>query len=224
LSGERLGESETTSAGLADLIAGLADNKCLLGRRYAEWCTSAPTLESAVAAAAMAQDEIGHARSFYPLLKDVAGTVGMEPDPELEPETRTVFVNAHFLDAPFESWTDFIAANLLFDTALTILLEAATQSSFGPLAQRARRILEEEPLHWLHAEGWTRRLAGQGQAVREALEGSFSLVAPEALAWFEVATPDLIVQAVLRRSDGELRDIFIRRINTILGPVDLAEL
>jgi 1,2-phenylacetyl-CoA epoxidase catalytic subunit len=90
-----------------------------------------------------------------------------------------VFVNARFLDAPFESWTDFIAANLLFDTALTVLLEAATDSSFGPLAQRARRILEEEPLHWLHAEGWTRRLAGQGQAVRDALERSFSLVAPE---------------------------------------------
>jgi ring-1,2-phenylacetyl-CoA epoxidase subunit PaaC len=224
VSGDRLGESIATSVGLSDLIAGLADNKCLLGRRYAEWCTSAPTLESAVAAAAMAQDEIGHARSFYPLLKDIAGTAEMEPDPELEPETRTVFVNAQFLDAPFESWTDFIAANLLFDTALTVLLEAATESSFGPLAQRARRILEEEPLHWLHAVGWTRRLASQGQAVREALEASFSLVAPEALTWFEVATPDLITRQVLGRSCGELRDTFRSRINTILGPTDLAHL
>jgi 1,2-phenylacetyl-CoA epoxidase catalytic subunit len=172
----------------------------------------------------MAQDEIGHARSFYPLLKDVAGTLGMDPDPELEPETRTVFVNAQFLDAPFESWTDFIAANLLFDTALTILLEAATQSSFSPLAQRARRILEEEPLHWLHAEGWTRRLASRGQAVREALESSFSLVAPEALIWFEVATPDLMTHKVLGRSRGELQDIFRRRINTVLGPTDLSQI
>lgn len=46
------------------LLSSLADNKYVLGRRYAEWCTGAPMLESAVAAAAMAQDELGHARSF----------------------------------------------------------------------------------------------------------------------------------------------------------------
>ena len=51
------------------LLSSLADNKYVLGRRYAEWCTGAPMLESAVAAAAMAQDELGHARSFYPLLR-----------------------------------------------------------------------------------------------------------------------------------------------------------
>src|SRR5204862_4630932 len=51
------------------LLSSLADNKYVLGRRYAEWCTGARMLESAVAAAAMAQDELGHARSFYPLLR-----------------------------------------------------------------------------------------------------------------------------------------------------------
>src|SRR4051794_11955348 len=51
------------------LLASLADNKYMLGRRYAEWCTGAPLLESAVAASAMAQDELGHARSFYPVLR-----------------------------------------------------------------------------------------------------------------------------------------------------------
>ena len=54
---------------MASLVSSLADNKAALGRRYAEWAISAPTLESAVAAAAMAQDELGHARSIYPVLK-----------------------------------------------------------------------------------------------------------------------------------------------------------
>src|SRR5579864_2810176 len=124
---------------LAELIAGLADNKLFLGRRYAEWCTAAPSLESAVAAAAMAQDEIGHARSLYPLLRDVMGA-----SPEVEPESRTHFVNAAFLDEPFTGWTDFIAANFLFDTAISILLGAAEHSSMNSLSQRAKRILEEE--------------------------------------------------------------------------------
>ena len=35
---------------MASLVASLADNKAALGRRYAEWAISAPTLESAVAA------------------------------------------------------------------------------------------------------------------------------------------------------------------------------
>jgi hypothetical protein len=60
--------AEATAA-MASLVASLADNKAALGRRYAEWAISAPTLESAVAAAAMAQDELGHARSTYPVLK-----------------------------------------------------------------------------------------------------------------------------------------------------------
>ena len=53
---------------MISLIGSLADNKGALGRRYGEWAVSAPTIESAVAAAAMAQDELGHARSTYPVL------------------------------------------------------------------------------------------------------------------------------------------------------------
>src|SRR5437868_10766531 len=153
---------------LTDLIAILADNKYFLGRRYAEWCSSAPTLESAVAAAAMAQDEIGHARSLYPLLRDLSGE-------HIEPEHRTEYTNAGFLDRPFEGWTDFVAANFLFDTAMSVLL-GASDGSFTPLAQRARRMLEEEHLHWLHGEGWTRRLPRQGQGVRDGLVRSLGEV------------------------------------------------
>ncbi|HEV3310642.1 MAG TPA: Phenylacetic acid catabolic protein, partial [Chloroflexota bacterium] len=64
---------------LFSLIQRLADNKYWLGRRYAEWCTAAPTLESAVAASAMAQDEIGHARSHYPLFRQFTG-IDTEPE------------------------------------------------------------------------------------------------------------------------------------------------
>jgi len=206
---------------LAGLIAGLADNKYFLGLRYAEWCTAAPTLESAVAAAAMAQDEIGHARSFYPLLRDVSASAGGAGDPELEPETRTRFSNAPFLNHPFESWTDFVAANFLFDTALTVLLEAAVDSTFSPLAQRARRILEEEPLHWLHAEGWTRRLSGGGPALTQALENSLARVRPEAEEWFLTVTPGLVKRGMIARSAVQLRETFRQRVDSILVPTGL---
>lgn len=208
-----------TDNALATLIAGLADNKYFLGLRYAEWCTAAPSLESAVAAAAMAQDEIGHARSFYPLFRDVAGD-----SPEVEPETRTVFTNASFLDSPFESWMDFVAANFLFDTALSVLLDAARDSRFNALQQRARRILEEEPLHWLHGVGWTKRLAATGGAVGEELARSFARVAPQALSWFEIADGSLVDEGVLSAGPEELQRAFRERVNPVLASSGLSTL
>lgn len=199
-----------------ELVAALADNKYFLGRRYAEWCTSAPTLESAVAAASMAQDEIGHARSLYPLLRDFQGE-----GPETEPETRTGFLNASILDEPFEGWTDFVAANFLFDTALTIVLESARDSSLHDLANRSRRMLEEETLHWLHGEGWTHRLAARGGGVRDALQTSLSRIAPDALAWLQRGGPELLAERVIDAPGRELEDRFRSRINPILSGVGL---
>lgn len=204
-------ETAVANTALTELVASLADNKYFLGRRYAEWCTAAPTLESAVAAAAMAQDEIGHARSFYPLLRDLAGS-----STETEAETRTEWRHVPFLADPFNGWTDFVAANFLFDTAMTILLEACSVSTFTPLSQRARRILEEEPLHWLHGEGWTRRLAGKGEGVRSALLSSFAQVAPECLDWFQIAEPELIDQGILTSGAEELRATMRARVNPVL--------
>src|SRR5215831_921823 len=139
--------SDTTSPAAREaqfsLVARLADNKYFLGRHYAEWCSGAPTLESAVAAAAMAQDELGHARALYPLLRALDPTAG----PENEPETRTHFLNIAVLDQPFADWADFVAANFLVDGAVTELFQAATNSSYEALAGRSRKALQEEQMH-----------------------------------------------------------------------------
>jgi ring-1,2-phenylacetyl-CoA epoxidase subunit PaaC len=203
--------------GLQALIASLADNKYFLGRRYAEWCTSAPALEAAVAAAAMAQDEIGHARSLYPLLRDIAGA-----SPEVEPETRTHFAHVSFLSTSFSGWTDFVAANFLFDTALTIVFEAAAQSSLAGLAQRAQRIRGEERLHWLHGEGWTRRLAGEGEGVQRVLQCSFDAIVPQTLGLFDLASASLVDTGILDRDADQLRREFQRRIRPILDDTSVS--
>src|SRR4029079_5939210 len=57
---------DEAAATMVALISSYADNKGALGRRYGEWAVSAPTVEAAVAAAAMAQDELGHARDTDP--------------------------------------------------------------------------------------------------------------------------------------------------------------
>jgi len=147
---------------MVGLVASLADNKAALGRRYAEWAVSAPTLESAVAAAAMAQDELGHARSTYPVLK----ALGAEPEEHgVDGGPRHLAL----LDDELPDWTSFIAANLLVDGVLATFVSACVDSSVVPMAQRARKILQEEGSHRVHAEAWARRLCRAGPGERDAL-------------------------------------------------------
>jgi phenylacetate-CoA oxygenase PaaI subunit len=142
---------DAATATLVSLIGSLADNKSALGRRYGEWAVSAPTIESAVAAAAMAQDELGHARSTYPVLAKLG--VAREED---------ALDTGHPLGAieqEFPDWASLIAANLVIDAILTTFVASARQSSIEPLAQRARKMLQEEGAHRRHAEAWARRIA-----------------------------------------------------------------
>ena len=111
------------NAALFGVLSSLADNKQAIGRRYAYWCNGAPALEAAVAAAAMTQDELGHARTLYPLLEDFTQA---EADPrQVEPTTRTLRYSVTALDADFAGWSDFVATNFLLDSALTTFFEAA---------------------------------------------------------------------------------------------------
>jgi 1,2-phenylacetyl-CoA epoxidase catalytic subunit len=137
------------------LVGSLADNKAALGRRYAEWAVSAPTLESAVAAAAMAQDELGHSRSTYPVLKQLGADVG---DERFGGDRRLAL-----LDEELPDWNAFIAANLLVDGVLTTFVASCVGSSLEPMAQRARKILQEEGSHRVHGEAWAKRLCRSDQ-------------------------------------------------------------
>ncbi|HET6319816.1 MAG TPA: Phenylacetic acid catabolic protein, partial [Chloroflexota bacterium] len=196
------------------LLASLADNKYLLGRRYAEWCTGAPKLESAVAAAAMAQDELGHARSFYPLLRGFGVTSQMEDKGWQVASTNAVA----YLDRPFQHWADYIAANVVLDSAFTTLFEAAVRSPYEPLRQRAAKIVQEEQAHWVHGSGWLRRLAAQ-PVTQPALEAVWD----HALTWF--GQPDdpvlapLAAAGLLAHGPDAQRDVLRTRLAPLLHEV-----
>jgi ring-1,2-phenylacetyl-CoA epoxidase subunit PaaC len=147
---------------MISLIGSLADNKSALGRRYGEWAVSAPTIESAVAAAAMAQDELGHARSTYPVL----AKLGVERSEETGLDTGDPLP---VIGSELPDWASFIAANLVVDGVLTTFVASTRDSSIEPLAQRARKILQEEGAHKVHAEAWARRMGRVGGADLELL-------------------------------------------------------
>jgi 1,2-phenylacetyl-CoA epoxidase catalytic subunit len=145
---------DEATATMVALISSYAGNKGALGRRYGEWAVSAPTVEAAVAAAAMAQDELGHARSTYPVLAKLG-----------HPRDEDGLDTSHALPMlrdELPDWASMIAANLVIDGILTTWVASARDSSIEPLAQRARKILQEEGAHRIHAEAWCKRICRLG--------------------------------------------------------------
>jgi ring-1,2-phenylacetyl-CoA epoxidase subunit PaaC len=209
-------QARVDNAALFAVLSSLADNKQTIGRRYAYWCNGAPTLESAVAAAAMTQAELGHARTLYPLLEDF-----VQADPvQVEPMTRTLHYHLAALDQDFTGWCDFVAANFLVDTALTTFFEAAQDSSYEPLRTRSRKIVQEEDLHRVHAEGWVRRLSGVGGAVRQALIASLDHFWDETLCWYgppdDVTMQRLCHEGSIDADPDQLRGRFLQKIMPVL--------
>ena len=210
-------------AALFGVLSSLADNKQAIGRRYAYWCNGAPALEAAVAAAAMTQDELGHARTLYPLLEDF--TQGQADLSQVEPMTRTLHYHLAYLDHDFQGWSDFVATNFLLDTALTTFFEAAQNSSYEPLRARSRKIVHEERIHLMHAEGWVRRLAKAGGAVRATLIASLERLWNETLCWFgpndDPTMQQLYQEGIIDATPVELRSRYLQKIMSTLNELEI---
>ncbi len=144
------------------LVLSLADNKQVLGLRYAEWATRAPSLEADIAAAAMGLDDIGHSR----VLSGCLEPLGDDPRPNLDRENdATSYLVVPYLDQPWEDWSQFVAANAILDTAFTAMIQAMVEGNVEVLQQRLRKMLQEERYHFLHGRSWLR--SGVDQAPLE---------------------------------------------------------
>ena len=156
---------------LSDLVLSIADNKQMLGLRYAEWATRAPSLEADIAAAAMGLDDLGHSRVLYGCLEPL----GWDPrGPERESDPGSIRNLAYF-DEPWAQWSQFVAANAILDTAFTVMIEACVGGSVEVLQHRLRKMLMEERYHFLHGRSWLR-----SGIDREPLNRAWQ----EAIEWF----------------------------------------
>jgi phenylacetate-CoA oxygenase PaaI subunit len=179
---------------LSDLVLSIADNKQMLGLRYAEWATRAPSLEADIAAAGMGLDDLGHSRVLYGCLEPL----GEDPrGPERESDPASLRALAYF-DAPWTEWSQFVAANAVLDTAFTLMIEACVDGSVEVLQHRLRKMLMEERYHFLHGRSWLKSGIGA-----EPLNQAWS----EALEWF--GPPD-----------GEVAELH-REEKLSMGPTEL---
>ncbi len=165
---------------LANWLMAMSDTKHLLGLRYAEWCTGAPELEADIAASAMAQFELGHAR----VLRGVLGDLPEDPRDETRDTDMGAWFSAAALDRPFADWTELVASNALVDALLTVNLQSAKDGGYRPLTQRLRKVLAEEEYHAVHAGAWIQRLAAGPEATVVRLRAVVDAVWGGCLAWF----------------------------------------
>jgi len=132
---------------LSDLVLSIADNKQMLGLRYAEWATRAPSLEADIAAAAMGLDDLGHSRVLYGCLEPL-GEDPRGPDRESDPASLRALP---YFDEPWTEWAQFVEV----------------------LQHRLRKMLMEERYHFLHGRSWLKSgISAEplNRAWREAIE------------------------------------------------------
>ena len=154
---------------LGDLVLSIADNKQMLGLRYAEWATRAPSLEADIAAAAMGLDDLGHSRVLYGCLEPLGG----DPRAQDRESNPASIRNLAYFDQPWTQWAQFVAANAVLDTAFTVMIEACVNGSVEVLRHRLRKMVMEERYHFLHGRSWLRSGIDRApllQAWQEALE------------------------------------------------------
>jgi ring-1,2-phenylacetyl-CoA epoxidase subunit PaaA/ring-1,2-phenylacetyl-CoA epoxidase subunit PaaC len=201
------------AAAVVNLLLVLGDNKYWLGRHLSEWAVGSPSLEVGVACAAVAQGELGQARVLYPLLQEL-GFGG-----PVDPTERARAYRVSLLDRPFPAWSYAVAALLLVDGALTVMLEALAGGGYQALARRVPRMLEEEAFHRDFAEGRVRELAGLPGGRRELQQRADESL-PELLCWFgrprEQGVEALRGQGVLSAGNRELRRRYLDRVGPVL--------
>jgi len=212
VSGPAWTEPGPVATALGTFVVSLADSKFFLGRRVAEWSVGAPELESAVACAAVAQEELGHARVLYPLLAD------LPLDPPLVPlereQDRERYYCPRFLTRPWESWPEAVVGLALVDAAVQVALQSATSSAHGELARRACRIVDEERFHTVFAWGRLRALlATRAGEVRPLLASRLD----EVVDWLGSLASPLGVLKAQGLVDADGRELVDRYVGTLRG-------
>ena len=199
----------------------LADDEFVLAERYTEWQIFAPTVESDLALANIAQDEFGHARLWYDLLQ---GEFGYEERDLLWERDPADFVHSPLveLETPEGDWADTVVRSYLYDAAERLRLDALADSSHDAIAERVPKVLEEEAYHREHAQSWLDRMTGSGEShdrVQDALDRLF----PYALTLFEAGpNEDEIVESGVRpRSLDDLRADWLDEVVSYLESLGL---
>ncbi|WP_049981321.1 1,2-phenylacetyl-CoA epoxidase subunit PaaC [Halolamina rubra] len=194
----------------------LADDEYIQAERYTFWQVRAPTLESDLAVANNAQDELGHARLWY----DAIQQFGYSEESLLWESEPDDFQHSTLVELPFSEgdWGDAILRGYLYDVAEEIRLAALEESTYREIRERTSRIQGEEDYHVEHAENWLRRMADDEEASRR-VQAALDRLYPYALTLFEPVgdiEEDIVDLGIRDATLEEMREEWEERITAFL--------
>lgn len=200
--------SGDTQVAVEQFLLSIADDDFTAGQRLAEWVTVGPTMEEDNVLASMAQDEMGHARLWYELIRDSddLDAVGYNRPPD---DRR----NSILVESEQRDFADTIVVNFLYDTAESLLLESMQDSSHDEIATRAEQALNEEALHVQHADRWLNRLVSTAEG-RTRITNSFERLLPRSADLFafspeirDVVETEAVITTDLAALETEWEDV-----------------
>jgi ring-1,2-phenylacetyl-CoA epoxidase subunit PaaC len=213
--------SDRQQAALEALLFRLADDELVVAERYTEWQVRAPTLESDISIGNIAQDELGHARLWYELLKQL----GYDETELIWERDPADFTHSTLTELPFAEgdWADAVVRSYLYDEAEDVRLHALESSSVRAVRDRVGKVLAEEDYHLEYARAWLERLAGD-EASHERLQAALDRLFPYALTLFEPVgeVEEDVDEFGFRTAPlSEMRDEWLSRVETTLEDLDI---
>ncbi len=211
--------SDDERSALERLILILADSKRLMGIRYSDWLLGAPSIETGIAASSMTQDEWGHARLLYSMLKGL----GIDPVPLEHDRPGEEYASMAALDEELPDWAAVVAAIVLVDGAIFVLLESFAGGSFEPARSRVPKMLAEEEFHVSLGRAWYRRLAEADGEAKELLTAATRGMLPSILAWVgaDDAPAQTLVTAGVIGSASDRLNAYKNRVREWTALVDV---
>lgn len=211
--------AEQNPAPLARHVLSLADSKRLLGIRYSDWLLGSPSIETGIAASSMAQDEWGHARLLYAMLRDF----GFDPFAVEHERPAERYYSLPALDCEFADWAALTAGVVVVDGALETALESLGGGGFALARSRVPKMLAEEEHHRHFGAAWFRRLAAAEGEGADRLSAATAAMLPSTLAW--LAPGDDLYASLAE--DGSVwpvervRERYGERVGAVLASVGL---
>jgi ring-1,2-phenylacetyl-CoA epoxidase subunit PaaC len=204
---------------LIDRLTAMADDELVLGHRDAEWTGHGPILEEDIALANLAQDEIGHAMTWYGLRTELDGS---DADRLVYFRDAPAYRNAWLVERPRGDWAFTMVRQFLFDTYEAELLSRLRESAHAPLAEAAAKVLREETFHLRHSGLWLERLARGTDESRARLAAATDVLwplMPQLLA--PLPGDPVLVETGIWPEPRALEDAVMARVRAAFAAVDV---
>ncbi|UOF89294.1 phenylacetate-CoA oxygenase subunit PaaI [Fodinisporobacter ferrooxydans] len=162
--------------GIVDVIEAIADNKFLLGDQLVEIGFSGPDLRASLAAIALAQSELGHARHLYNwsfALQNI--------DREVTEQTGNGFQQI----AQIGNWVELMTWLYTVNVAAKIVLAALYESEDPDVAKRVPKMLREldEPITF--GREWCTVFTNESGSIPKVFSETFGEANAQIEKWLE---------------------------------------